>query len=104
MHRKRGRHREEELAEKIFGRGPDDTSGGFSGGLVTIAANEDDGKAFGLAHEQAGSGGKFVGDGDPAEVLATPAVRELFLGTEVTASLTGGSLEAEVADGERSEP
>jgi branched-chain amino acid transport system ATP-binding protein len=38
------------------------------------------------------AGGKFVGDGDPATVLATPAVRELFLGTEVTASLTGGDL------------
>jgi branched-chain amino acid transport system ATP-binding protein len=50
------------------------------------------------------AGGKFVGDGDPATVLATPAVRELFLGTEVTASLTGGSLEVETADGERSEP
>jgi branched-chain amino acid transport system ATP-binding protein len=50
------------------------------------------------------AGGKFVGDGDPAQVLATPAVRELFLGTEVTASLTGGSLEVEAADGERSEP
>jgi branched-chain amino acid transport system ATP-binding protein len=45
------------------------------------------------------AGGKFVGDGDPAEVLATPAVRELFLGTEVTASLTGGSLEVEAGDG-----
>ena len=40
------------------------------------------------------TGGKFVGDGDPATVLADPAVREVFLGTEVTAALTGGSLEA----------
>lgn len=39
------------------------------------------------------AGGAFVGDGDPAEVLATPAVREVFLGTEVTASLAGGVLE-----------
>jgi branched-chain amino acid transport system ATP-binding protein len=38
------------------------------------------------------TGGKFVGDGTPAEVLATPAVREVFLGSDVTASLTGGSL------------
>ena len=38
------------------------------------------------------SGGKFVGDGDPAEVLANPAVREVFLGSEVTASLTTGTL------------
>ena len=40
------------------------------------------------------SGGKFVGDGEPGAVLADPAVREVFLGTEVTAALAGGSLEA----------
>jgi branched-chain amino acid transport system ATP-binding protein len=39
------------------------------------------------------AGGKFVGDGEPARVLAEPAVREVFLGTEVTAALAGGSLE-----------
>ncbi len=57
------------------------------------------------------AGGKFVGDGDPASVLANPAVREVFLGTEVTAALAGGSLEASpaatadgVADGERGGP
>jgi len=44
------------------------------------------------------AGGSFVGDGTPAEVLATPAVREVFLGTEVTASLSGGTLTAEVGD------
>jgi branched-chain amino acid transport system ATP-binding protein len=44
------------------------------------------------------AGGAFVGDGTPAEVLATPAVREVFLGTEVTASLSGGTLTAEVGD------
>ncbi len=56
------------------------------------------------------AGGRFVGDGEPAAVLADPAVREVFLGTEVTAALAGGSLEAPpavpgdgVADGERSE-
>jgi ABC-type hemin transport system ATPase subunit len=32
--------------------------------------------------------GKFVGDGRPADVLANPAVREVFLGSEVTTSLT----------------
>ncbi|HEX6525423.1 MAG TPA: ATP-binding cassette domain-containing protein [Streptosporangiaceae bacterium] len=41
------------------------------------------------------AGGKFVGDGDPSEVLANQAVREVFLGTEVTASLTGGALEVD---------
>jgi branched-chain amino acid transport system ATP-binding protein len=35
------------------------------------------------------AGGSFIGDGRPAEVLANPAVREVFLGTEVTTSLTG---------------
>jgi branched-chain amino acid transport system ATP-binding protein len=50
------------------------------------------------------AGGKFVGDGPPATVLAEPAVREVFLGTEVTASLAGGSLEAPVDGGERSGP
>jgi branched-chain amino acid transport system ATP-binding protein len=45
------------------------------------------------------SGGVFVGDGDPAMVLADPAVREVFLGTEVTAALAGGSLEPSSADG-----
>jgi branched-chain amino acid transport system ATP-binding protein len=44
------------------------------------------------------AGGTFVGDGTPDEVLATPAVREVFLGSEVTASLSGGTLTAEVAD------
>ncbi len=50
------------------------------------------------------TGGKFVGDGDPGTVLATPAVREVFLGSEVTAALAGGTLEAPVPDGERGEP
>src|SRR5215472_3682035 len=50
------------------------------------------------------SGGKFVGDGEPAKVLAEPAVREVFLGTEVTAALAGGSLEAPEADGKREAP
>ena len=35
------------------------------------------------------AGGSFVGDGAPGEVLANPAVRELYLGTDVTTSLTG---------------
>ena len=38
------------------------------------------------------AGGKLVGDGEPAAVLADPAVREVFLGTEVSAALAGGSL------------
>ena len=42
------------------------------------------------------AGGRFVGDGVPAEVLASPAVKEVFLGTEATAeSLAEAGLEAE---------
>jgi branched-chain amino acid transport system ATP-binding protein len=33
------------------------------------------------------AGGSIIGDGEPAVVLALPAVREVFLGTEVSASL-----------------
>ena len=57
------------------------------------------------------AGGAFVGDGAPATVLADPAVREVFLGTEVTAALAGGSLAAPgaakpdaAAGGERGDP
>jgi branched-chain amino acid transport system ATP-binding protein len=50
------------------------------------------------------SGGSFVGDGEPDAVLANPAVREVFLGTDVTAALAGGSLDAGPAGGEGSQP
>jgi branched-chain amino acid transport system ATP-binding protein len=46
------------------------------------------------------AGGKFVGDGDPAQVLANPAVREVFLGSEVTASLSGGTLTEDISLGD----
>jgi branched-chain amino acid transport system ATP-binding protein len=49
------------------------------------------------------AGGKFVGDGDPAAVLANPAVREVFLGSELTASLTAGTLTEDVGPGEPGE-
>jgi branched-chain amino acid transport system ATP-binding protein len=45
------------------------------------------------------AGGTFVGDGEPAVVLANPAVREVFLGTEVTASLAGGTGEVPEPEG-----
>jgi branched-chain amino acid transport system ATP-binding protein len=32
-------------------------------------------------------GGHFIGDGDPASVMANPEVREVYLGSEVTASV-----------------
>jgi branched-chain amino acid transport system ATP-binding protein len=50
------------------------------------------------------AGGTFVGDGEPAAVLAEPAVREVFLGTDVTAALAAGTLEASAAESERGEP
>jgi branched-chain amino acid transport system ATP-binding protein len=49
------------------------------------------------------SGGSFVGDGEPDVVLANPAVREVFLGTDVTAALAGGSLDLGSAGGEGSQ-
>jgi branched-chain amino acid transport system ATP-binding protein len=56
------------------------------------------------------AGGAFVGDGDPDAVLANPAVREVFLGTDVTAALASGALaaaggtpEPAPAEGERGE-
>ena len=39
------------------------------------------------------SGGQFVGDGDPATVLANPKVREVYLGSEVNASVVEAALE-----------
>jgi len=48
------------------------------------------------------AGGAFVGDGDPETVLADPAVREVFLGSEVTASLTGSTLSEDLIPGETS--
>jgi branched-chain amino acid transport system ATP-binding protein len=50
------------------------------------------------------AGGKFVGDGEPTAVLAEPAVREVFLGTDVTAALAGGQLENLPTDTERGRP
>jgi branched-chain amino acid transport system ATP-binding protein len=44
------------------------------------------------------AGGSFVADGKPAEVLADPAVREVFLGTEVTTSLTAPRADAPGGD------
>jgi branched-chain amino acid transport system ATP-binding protein len=46
------------------------------------------------------AGGKFVGDGDPAQVLANPAVREVFLGSDVTATLGGSTLSEEISLGD----
>ena len=46
------------------------------------------------------AGGKFVGDGDPAAVLADPAVREVFLGSELTASLAAGTLSEDLDPGD----
>jgi branched-chain amino acid transport system ATP-binding protein len=40
-------------------------------------------------------GGEFIGDGTPAEVLATPRVREVYLGSDVDASTIEAVLEEE---------
>ena len=48
------------------------------------------------------AGSASTADGTPAEVLATPAVREVFLGTEVTASLSGGTLTEDLSLGDPS--
>ena len=39
------------------------------------------------------AGGRIIGDGEPADVLASPAVREVFLGTEATADALAQSLD-----------
>ena len=49
------------------------------------------------------TGGAFIGDGTPAEVLATPAVREVFLGSDVTASLAAGTLTEDIELGTANE-
>lgn len=46
------------------------------------------------------AGGRIVGDGVPSDVLASPAVREVFLGTEATAESLA---EAGLADGRGAE-
>jgi branched-chain amino acid transport system ATP-binding protein len=38
-------------------------------------------------------GGEFIGDGTPAQVLATPRVREVYLGSDVDASTIAAVLE-----------
>src|SRR5258708_31306130 len=48
-------------AEQVFGSGTDDAGGGFRGGLVAIAANQDDGGAFRFAHQEASGGVQVVG-------------------------------------------
>ena len=50
------------------------------------------------------AGGAVIGDGTPAAVLAEPAVREVFLGSEVTASLAGGTLAGGTLAGDTSDP
>ncbi len=45
------------------------------------------------------SGGEFIGDGDPASVLANPRVREVYLGSEITASALGLTESDPVAPG-----
>jgi branched-chain amino acid transport system ATP-binding protein len=44
-------------------------------------------------------GGEFVGDGDPASVLANPRVREIYLGSEVTVETLAAKAGDELAGG-----
>jgi len=57
-------HRREKSAEEVFGSGADDAGSGLRAGLEAVPANEHDRRAFGLFHEQAGSGGEFIGNGE----------------------------------------
>src|SRR6266568_531261 len=52
------------LTEEILGGGADDAGSRLGCGLVAIATNENNGRAFRLAHQEAGSGSKFIGDGE----------------------------------------
>ncbi len=52
------------LAEKVFGSGADDAGGGFRGGLVAVAADENSRGAFRFAHQETGGCGELVGDGE----------------------------------------
>jgi hypothetical protein len=38
-------------------------------------------------------GGQFVGDGDPAAVLANPRVREIYLGSDINTAAVEAVLE-----------
>ncbi len=40
-------------------------------------------------------GGQFVGDGDPASVLANPRVREVYLGSDISTSVVAETLDQE---------
>ena len=40
-------------------------------------------------------GGEFVGDGDPATVLASPKVREIYMGSDISTSAAPAALEQE---------
>ncbi len=51
------------LAEEILRRGAKDARSGFERGFVPITADENNGKAFRFAHEQAGGSGKFIRNG-----------------------------------------
>src|SRR6266704_4538918 len=52
------------LTEEILGSGADDAGSRLGCRPVAIATNENNGRAFRLAHQEAGSGGELIGDGD----------------------------------------
>src|SRR6266699_4947886 len=52
------------LTEEILGGGANDAGRGFRYRFVAIATNENNGRAFRLAHQEAGSGSELIGDGE----------------------------------------
>src|SRR6266581_6971232 len=52
------------LTEEILGGGADDAGSRLGRGLVAIATNENNGRAFRLAHQEASSSSELIGDGE----------------------------------------
>src|SRR6266487_3608248 len=52
------------LTEEILGGGANDPGRGFRYRFVAIATNENNGRAFRLAHQEAGSGSELIGDSE----------------------------------------
>src|SRR5207245_4191249 len=52
------------LTEEIFGGGANDVGSRLGCRLVAIATNENNGRAFRLAHQKTGSGSELIGDGE----------------------------------------
>src|SRR5260370_2898607 len=62
--RSRSAQRTHRLTEEILGGRADDAGRGFRYRFVAIATNENNGRAFRLAHQKTGSGSELIGDGE----------------------------------------